>query len=302
MKTRFLLIFLILALTTVILTLPNLKARIIQSLSVSECDVPTQYKLGALDSRFGLSSEEARSDMTAATDIWSTTYGKTLFSSSSSAQLTVNFVYDERSALNVRIDALQNQVNKNDITLDKQITAYQVDVKTFEQKMADFNAEVDQSNRSGGASGDVYNGFITKQNELNSEGTALNTRAKQLNLATHDYNSQVKNLNQNVNQFNQEIAIKPEEGVYSSGDNTITIYFASNHQELIHTLAHEFGHALGMQHTKDSHSIMYPGTTSFLTPTSEDKQQLSYVCRTQFLPNLWMQRLTVSLHSLLSVN
>ncbi|MEX2007834.1 MAG: matrixin family metalloprotease, partial [Candidatus Levyibacteriota bacterium] len=68
--------------------------------------------------------------------------------------------------------------------------------------------------------------------------------------------------------------------------------FASNYNELIHTLTHEFGHALGMQHVSSPQSIMYPYTTSFLTLAPEDLEQLAYVCRKQSLPLHWLMILT----------
>ncbi|MEX2013071.1 MAG: matrixin family metalloprotease, partial [Candidatus Levyibacteriota bacterium] len=77
-------------------------------------------------------------------------------------------------------------------------------------------------------------------------------------------------------------------GLYDPNNNTITIYFASNYSELIHTLTHEFGHALGMQHVENSQSIMYPYTTSSVTLTPEDLEQLAYVCRKQSLPLHWL--------------
>ena len=262
----------------------------INTLSYSECDTPIPYKLGTLDPKFGLKQSTAISDIQDAIDIWSKTYGKPLFVNSPTALLTINFEYDQRSALDSQINQLQNQLDKKNTTLQQQISAYEADVAVFEKKLAGFNARVNQINRSGGASPDEYNNLIAEQNQLNYEGNLLNTRAKQLNLSARDYNSNVQNLNQNINQFNQAIVQKPEEGLYNGGNNTITIYFANNNQELIHTLAHEFGHALGILHNEDPLAIMYPYTTSTLSVTAQDKQLLDYVCREQPLPTLWLSK------------
>ncbi len=272
----------------------------IKTLSYSECDTPIPYKLGTLDPKFGLKQSTAISDIQDATDIWSKFYGKSLFINSSTAILTINFVYDQRSALNSQIDQLQNQLTQKNTTLQQQINAYEVDVTAFEKKLASFNAQVKQVNRSGGASPDEYNRLIDQQNQLNSEGNALNARAAKLNLSSRDYNSNVQNLNQNINQFNQSLVQKPEEGLYNGSDNTITIYFANNKQELIHTLTHEFGHALGMLHNEDPLAIMYPYTTSTLSVTTQDKQLLDYVCRDQPLPGLWLREFAAWLHSTVS--
>jgi chaperonin cofactor prefoldin len=268
--------------------------------SYNACDKPVPYKLGSLPLIFGLSQINAVADIQNAADIWSKTYGKPLFIDSSGAVLTVNFAYDQRSALNTNIDRLQNQLNQKSTTLEQQINSYEADAAAFEKKLADFNARVNQINRSGGVTPDVYNSLIAQQNELQAEGDSLNTRASQLNLASHDYNSQVQNLNQNISQFNQAITQKPEEGIYNANDNTITIYFVDNRPELIHTLAHEFGHVLDMQHTDDPQAIMYSHASSSLSVTSEDKQQLAYVCREQSLPGHWLQELTMWLHSTVS--
>lgn len=274
----------------IVYTSPQLRATAIKSLSYSECDTPISYKLGTLDSKFSLSQKIALANIQSAADIWNKTYGKSLFTHSSSAVLTINFIYDQRSALDSQINQLQNKLDQKNTTLQQQISAYESDVAAFEKKLASFNAQVNQVNRSGGASPEEYNNLIAQQNALNQEGQALNARAKQLNLSTRDYNSNVQNLNQNINQFNQAIVQKPEEGLYNGGDNTITIYFANNRQELIHTLAHELGHALGMLHNDDPLAIMYPYTTSSLSVTAQDKQLLDYVCRDQPLPLLWLHK------------
>lgn len=272
----------------------------INTLSFSECDTPISYKLGILDPKFGLKQTTAMSDIQDAADIWSKYYKKPLFINSSTAILTINFVYDERSALNTQIDQLQNQLGKKNTTLQQQISSYESDAAAFEKKLASFNAQVNQVNRSGGASPELYNSLIAQQSALNQEGNSLNVRAKQLNLSARDYNSNVQNLNQNINQFNQAIVQKPEEGLYNGGNNTITIYFANNRQELVHTLAHELGHALGMLHNDDPLAIMYPYTTSSLSVTAQDKQLLDYVCRDQPLPVLWLRKFSTWLFNLKS--
>lgn len=272
----------------------------VKSFSYSECNTPVPYKLGTVDPKFALSQKAATTDIQSAADLWDKTYGKPLFINSSTAILTINFVYDERSALNSQIGQQQNQLDKKNTTLQQQINSYQADSAAFEKKLAGFNAQVTQVNRSGGASPEQYNSLMAQQSALNQEGNSLNARAKQLNLSAHDYNSNVQNLNQNINQFNQAIVQKPEEGLYNGGDNTITIYFANNKQELIHTLAHELGHALGMLHNDDPLAIMYPYTTSLLSVTAQDKQLLDYVCRDQPLPILWLRKFSAWLFNLKS--
>lgn len=271
--------------------IPQFRTRVIKVLSYSECDKPIPYKLGEIDPKFGLKQTTAITNIQEASQIWSNAWGKTLFENSPQAKLTINFVYDQRSALNSQINSQQSLLSQKDLDLKKKTAFFEADVATFEKKLASFNAQVNQINSSGGAGPELYNSLIARQNALNQEGNSLNARAKELNLSLRDYNSNIQSLNRDISQFNQAITQKPEEGLYDGGNNTITIYFVNNHQELIHTLAHEFGHALGIRHIDDPKALMYPFTSTYLSVTPQDKQQLAYVCRDQLLPDLWLRQL-----------
>ncbi len=74
---------------------------------------------------------------------------------------------------------------------------------------------------------------------------------------------------------------KPEEGIYISDENgrRIIIYFNISKNELVHTLAHEMGHALGIGHINSTTSIMYSRTTEILSLSNDDLTALSTVCR-----------------------
>lgn len=258
----------------------------------SQCNTPLTYKIGSIDPKFGLKLKDVLTDTQDAAKILNDAGNYELFAyATPSGELTINFIYDERTALNNSVNFLEGQINQENTTLQQQIISYEAAVKIFEQKLSDLNATIQKYNNAGGAPADVYANLISQQNQLKSEGDVLNTRAKQLNLATNDYNHQVQNLNQNVRQFNQAIVLKPEEGLYESETKTITIYFANNKQELIHTLAHELGHALGMVHVNNMKAIMYPSASAYLTPTQQDTQQLEALCREIPLPQHWINLL-----------
>jgi len=263
----------------------------LQLILYSPCDSPIEYKIGMIDSRFGLSSQEVIADVTQATSLWSNVLGKQLFVSSPKALLSVNFVYDQRQALNSQIQTLQDQLKAKDNTLQQQLATYYQQANAFEEKLAALNSEIDAWNKKGGAPQDVYAQLLERQKALQIEGDNLNATARSLKLSTTDYNSGVGTLNQDIHQFNSVLSQKPEEGLYNGNTNTITIYFSSSHLELIHTLTHEFGHSLGMEHVHDPQAIMYPFTTENIVPSDQDVIELTRVCRKRPILFLWVNTL-----------
>lgn len=256
-------------------------------LYASACDTPISYIIGTVDPRFGLSREVVATDIDQATVLWGQAYGKKLFVYDPKAVLTVNFSFDKRQELTSQIQKMQGKLDENNVTLQSQIQSYYQSANAFKEKLSQFNREVDEWNKKGGAPPDVYERLNSEQEQLKKEGESLNSLAKQLNLSTNQYNTDVGVLNTDVRQFNSELAKKPEEGLYSPSNNTITLFFATDKNELIHTLAHEFGHVLDINHSDDPDAIMYPYTTKKTSLSSSDISELQFVCRQQSVFVLW---------------
>lgn len=242
------------------------------------CKNPLEYHIGPVDPRFNITSSSFLSDTYQAVAIWNKAYGDTLFVYNPQGDLAVNLIYDVRQTLDTQINTLENTVQGGKGTLDQQISQYENLVADFKAKLNDFNSQVALWNSRGGAPPQIYDQLIREQKNLMQEADTLNSMARQLNQSTNDYNSQVETLNQTINQFNAALSVRPEEGSFDPKTDSINIYFTSNQAELIHTLAHEFGHALGLQHNSNSQSIMYANTVNTLTPTQDDLNALKSLC------------------------
>ncbi len=234
--------------------------------------------LGSVDPRFNLSQAELLSDITNSSDLWSKAYGKPLFLYDNQADLTINMVFDKRQSLNNQINNLENKLSDAKNNLKPQIEQYQKKVEDFKAQLKQFNDLVDSWNNRGGAPPDEYNKLIEQQKQLKAQADQLNQEATSLHQSTASYNLGVNQLSQTVDVFNQAIEKKPEEGLFDPAKNTIDIYFNVNRSQLIHTLAHELGHSLGIDHNQNPSSIMYPYTTDNINLSQDDLSSLKMVC------------------------
>jgi hypothetical protein len=280
---------------------PQLRNELVNHLSISNCDFPVQYHIGSIDPRFGLSSTDVVSDIQEAINIWDNAEGKNLFVNKPDG-LAINFVYDTRQALNSQIDSLKTQLDEEKNNLDPKIQEFNQRSATFKQNVAKLNQEIAYWNSQGGAPPDEYKKLTDERDALQQEAQELNVLARQLNQTTQNFNAQVGALNQTVDTFNESLKLKPEEGLYVPRENKIDIYFNVNHTETVHTLAHELGHALGMDHNNNKDSIMYPYTTQTITPSADDLAALQEVCKPRLFFQILAQKAADFMYTVLNKN
>jgi predicted Zn-dependent protease len=251
-----------------------------QILYQSPCQAPKTFRIGSVDPRFNISKDELMLDAEKAGGVWKNDQGVVLMQYDPNSSMPINMVYDQRQYLNSQINTLNNQVSQQKNSLKPEISDYQQKVAAFKKESNDLNAQVQYWNTKGGAPQDVYNSLIAKQQALQQQATQLQQMADQLNQSTDQYNDQIQQLNQQVDNYNNVLVNKPEEGLYSrdGADEKIDIYFNNSQQELIHTLTHEMGHAIGLGHNANPKSIMYPQTNLAVTPSVDDEYALSQVC------------------------
>jgi hypothetical protein len=247
----------------------------------SSCDTPLKYKIGSIDNRFNITRDEFKQDIANAADIWDTAEGKQLFQYDPDGPLTVSLQYDERQSLNTEINTLDTKLDEQNKKLEPQIKEYEQRVASFKQKAAALNQEIDSWNSKGGAPSDIYQNLINRQLALQQESKELQSEAAALGQSTDSYNSDVQQLSQTVDVYNQALKFKPEEGIYIQDQDgrRIIIYFYNTPTELTHTLAHELGHSVGLDHSPDTTSIMFSKTNNVVTPSQADLDAIREACR-----------------------
>ena len=236
------------------------------------CIHPIPYAIGTVDARFGLKNSTLLFETEAAVAIWNKAAGKTVLTYDPSAALKVNLIYDEREAsakLGIMIASQQADMDSARASLDAMQAQFTAEQSAYNQKVSAINAR-------GGAT-------RSEAAELSSERDSLNALASSINSKVALYNASVKDLNAKVAEFNQTAGRTFEEGQYvrDSSGTRINIFEFVGTTQLERVLAHEFGHAIGLDHNDDPKSIMYAKNESGnLVPTASDLAALKAVCGT----------------------
>lgn len=240
---------------------------------------PLKYRIAFIDPRFQLTKEQLIEVSQQAAEIWHKETGKTYFSYNSEAQLSINLIYDDHQIIKSEqqenlnallqkqeqwrikneeiilnkqaIDQLSSDLNKKKISLKAEFERYQRDVTHFNQGEHRYYLADELKERQ--------NQLQQISGNLQNQSNSLNFRIQLLNKKIKELNQEQSDLTTLMTQFKleQKTSIQTfHKGLFSQ--NQIQIYGYASLNDLRLTLAHEFGHALGLKHTTDPKSLMYP--------------------------------------------
>ncbi|WP_151828222.1 matrixin family metalloprotease [Acinetobacter oleivorans] len=249
------------------------------NLAMGSSNQPLKYRIAFIDPRFQLTREKFIEVSQQAAEIWHKETGKTYFIYDPEAQLAINLIYDDHQLMKSEqqenlnallqkqevwrlkneeiilnkqeIDQLSSDLNKRNINLKAEFDQYQQDVIRFNQGEHQYYRADELKEQQ--------NQLQQKSGNLQNESNSLNYKIQLLNLKIRELNQEQNDLSSLKTRFKleQKASIQPfHKGLFSQ--NQIQIYGYASLNDLRLTLAHEFGHALGLKHTTDPKSLMYP--------------------------------------------
>lgn len=258
---------------------PQLKFNSVTSRLLHPFDTRLRYKIGEIDPRFNLTHQQLLELTEQAADIWHLGTNKELFIYDPAAQLTINLVYDERQANSQARTKELDRIEGSKSVIDKERTK----LRELEAQLHHYKRQIEILESNYQAKVEIYNQWVNSVNanrqanlpetikqleyqkeKLKSEHVLLrqqidffNAKVDEVNNLVNAINSMSDQINQSVDYFNTRF--KPyqfDKGVFNG--RTINIYEFHSINDLRLTLAHELGHGLGIVHTNDPESLMYP--------------------------------------------
>jgi hypothetical protein len=248
--------------------------------SLSPCQKTLEYSIGRFDSQFGISQEDFKNYLAKADVVWEKQIGKNVFEYNPNASFKINLIYDER-----QLAIVQKQKEEFGLTASENV------FKQLDIQFINFKNDYDAMTVDYEKSLVLYKAHKLSNvqiNNLNNEGVNLNNMIVELNKLLKERNDKAAEYNKIAadynNKYNGGLEFNQAEykGNPSNQTGEINVYEFNNERDLVLALAHEFGHALGLEHVENPSSVMYyltnTNTQDIPTLTTEDLAELNRVC------------------------
>lgn len=274
------------------------------------CTAPLTFRVGNVDERFSITRGELIGLMQDVAEVWSEAADTTVIAYDENGEISVNLVYAEVQQLSdrekqhrdrlehekVSIAVLENKYERMNRQYEADVARYEEDSRNLQQQIDRMNEWVVQKNNEGGFNEQDFNQYENRKQEIDRikqelayREIMLEQKADELNEKVDFLNDRIEQKNKLVDEYNRMFTgvRKFTQGAYewTADSRSINIFHFIDKDELRLVIAHEMGHALGIDHVQNPRSVMFELMGNQPRPgielTEEDIQALRAVCQSQ---------------------
>jgi predicted Zn-dependent protease len=250
--------------------------------SFQACEEPLSWRIGRLDSSFGVTESRLKQIVAEAANLWSRAAGRKLLAYSESGDLAINLIYSEEQQLTEDEQRLSGQIREMRLKYyayrieyqkmeheyaekisqyNNALTKYEEFVKEYKRKMSRWSSESVLPKEVDDHLKNLRKNIEYWQSQEEVELDTLNTHISEMQELSTELNEYADDVNKLIHVYNKNFTDRKtfHQGVYiQAGDQKkINIYQFEDMDKLRLVLAHEIGHALGLKHVSNPQSVMY---------------------------------------------
>ncbi|NBB77261.1 MAG: matrixin family metalloprotease [Bacteroidetes bacterium] len=272
------------------------------------CTEPVTYSIGEIDNRFLINPGYLKKILNEASLIWSEAAGRTLFQyAEEGGEIEIELIYGEQqqisdrerqfrsriNAMEQRIVRMEREYNRFSRRFEEKVAAYQRDVQQLDSDISELNRWVQRINRRGGFTELELREYENRKARIDRESRNIEYIETEIDRQGRDLNERIDRLNERIDEknilveeYNRSFAgskrFTQGEYIEERSGRKIRIYHYSDSDELRLVLAHEMGHAMGIEHVTNPMSVMYHlmdgQNRQELKLTPQDIEALESVC------------------------